>query len=313
MDPCVLYRRTGNNLDALTELQVDDSFGHVLPAFLDREEKLCCFKSKPHKLLVNQDGCVSNGVYIKRKMDVPYCITQAEKLKALKMVMNAEEFKSVRAAAQYIGNCVRPDICAAVQLLPPGSRKPSENQMKGLNDIAKHCHTTNEVRIRYVPLELSSVSLIIFTDASFANAADFKSQLGYVLLMVDGTGKAHILHYGSSRRRRFTRSVMAAEIHALFYGFDNAYMAKDMVSEVLGRTIPVDGYIDSRTLLNKVGKEAKTLEKRLQIGVSALRESHELGEFRSLAWIPSKQNIADAMTKACKWKFHSLWDTMKTN
>ena len=106
---------------------------------------------------------------------------------------------------------------------------------------------------------------------------------------------------------------MAAELHALIYGFDNAYMVQDIVSETLGRKIEIDAYVDSRTVFNVVAKNSATLEKRLQIDVNALRQSHSNGELRYLAWIPGFQNLADGLTKGLVGKTHPLWKALTTN
>jgi hypothetical protein len=56
-----------------------------------------------------------------------------------------------------------------------------------------------------------------------------------------------------------------------------------------------------------------TLEKRLQIDAFALRESHSRGELRNLAWIPSGDNIADALTKDVPPSNHALIQLMRSN
>jgi len=105
---------------------------------------------------------------------------------------------------------------------------------------------------------------------------------------------------------------MAAEIHGLIYGFDNAYVARSLVEEILGIKVPIDGYVDSRTLFNVVAKNAGTLEKRLQIDVLSLRESHEKQELRSLAWISGKENVADGLTKELVRESHPLFKLLET-
>ena len=75
----------------------------------------------------------------------------------------------------------------------------------------------------------------------------------------------------------------------------------------------LDAYVDSRTVFNVVAKSSMTLEKRLQIDVHAIRESHKRGELRYLAWIPSYENISDGLTKGLIDSSHSLWKLMVTN
>ena len=102
---------------------------------------------------------------------------------------------------------------------------------------------------------------MLVTDASFANDKELKSQLGYVILMVDKHNNCNILHYGSNRCQRIARSVMAAEVQALILGFDYAFMIKTLVEEILGTELIIEAMIDSRTVFNVVAKEAKTTER----------------------------------------------------
>lgn len=48
-------------------------------------------------------------------------------------------------------------------------------------------------------------------------------------------------------------------------GSDNAFMEKSMLDQILGQAVPIDAYLDSRTVFNVVAKEGSPVEKRLQI------------------------------------------------
>jgi len=99
---------------------------------------------------------------------------------------------------------------------------------------------------------------------------------------------------------------MAAELHGLVYGFDSAFVARDVLQDFLGKELELDAYVDSRKVFNIVAKNSATLEKRLQIDAHALRESHSKGELRYLAWIPGSQNFAEGLTKSLINTSHPL-------
>jgi hypothetical protein len=106
---------------------------------------------------------------------------------------------------------------------------------------------------------------------------------------------------------------MAAELHSISYGFDHAFLAKDLAEEGFGQHIPPDAYLESRMVFNTITRETNTLQRRLQIDPSALRQSHNRGELRNLAWIPSDDNIADAPTKTVPILNHALVKLWRTN
>lgn len=247
-------------------------------------------------------------------MSGTYCLTQSEKLSTLKIPNSTEEAISTRAKIQYISTTSRPDLCSPVQLITTGINNGSQSSNKKLKDIVTRCIESNTIGLRYVQLDQDTIHLILFTDSSFGNSEGLSSQAGFIIILADTNGKANIIHYGSKKCRRITRSVMAAEILSLVMGYDEAFMVKNSLEAILKREIQLDIYIDSRTTFNCVAKHAATLEKRLQIDVSALRESHMRGEIRTIGWIPGSQNPADGLTREkILTRDHPLINLMRTN
>lgn len=316
-DKCVLVRRTGTQLQGLSALQVDDSYGFGDSKFLEEEEthskKFQAVRSKPRKLLSTGDSTTFNGCTISILKNHRHLITQTDKIQSIKEVTTPEEFKSTRAALQYIGTCSRPDICAAVQLLACNADNPSQEDIKALNKVIRWCKETASVGISSIPLDMASLSLGLYTDASFANAVGLKSQIGFAIVVLDNSGKANLLHYGSTKCQRIARSVMAAEIFALVHGFDQAYVVQSMMNDITGSLIPIDAYIDSKTAFNVVVKHAPTLEKRLQIDVNGIRQSFGRGDLRNVTWISGNTNIADGLTKGLINSDHVLWKLLTHN
>ena len=101
-------------------------------------------------------------------------------------------------------------------------------------------------------------------------------------------GKANLVNWGSSACQRVVRLVMAAELLALVYGFDCAFVVQSALEDIYGYAIPIHVFVDSRTVFNLIAKDANSLEKRLQIDAYAIRQSYRRGELRSLAWIPGE-------------------------
>ena len=242
-----------------------------------------------------------------------YVMLQTEKLKSLSEVHNLEEVVTCRAKLQYISCCTRPDLCSPSQLLAAVASNPTPKAYKEINKIVRWTHDTATQGLKFVPLELNSLRLMLFTDAAFANTDEFKSKLGFFVLLADGKNNANIVHYGSTRCCRVTRSVLASELHALSYGLDNGYIVRETIQDILQRSIPIEVYIDSRTLFNVITKFGATKEKRLQINASSSRQSYSKGEMEKICWIFGSQNLADALTKSLLTTSHALWNTMVRN
>lgn len=137
---------------------------------------------------------------------------------------------------------------------------------------------TKDVGLNVLSLDMETAKLVLITDASFENSRGYKSQLGYIVLMKDSTGASNTIHYASARFNRVTRSVLAAEGHALVVGFDSSFIILEMLQEITGRTIDLEAFGDSKTLFDFVAKNGGTQEKCLRMDIYALKESYVQGE-----------------------------------
>jgi hypothetical protein len=247
-DTCFLYHRItdergAEKTDGLTILQVDDSFGHGTEAFLDSEELASSrFDCKPRLLFNINTSARFNGTNVQRTMH-GFTIHQRDKLDKIRRPETDKDLISVRAALQYIAGCTRPDIASCVQLLSSAVASPTRQTYNEMAQILNWLEKTDDLQLKFVPLDMQTIRMVVFTDASFANASNLASQLGFVVCLVDDGGNANIVHYGSQRCKRVTRSVMAAEFHALSYGFDQAFVTRHLAEEVFATRIPLDGYM----------------------------------------------------------------------
>lgn len=312
-DPCVLVKRRNGKLSGLVALQVDDSLTLGDDAFLEEEEQSSgTFKSK-ERIMLGTEVMAFNGVRVSRIANGGIKMDQGDKIRSLSFPTSDKQFASKRAMAQYIGVNCRPDVCAPVQLVAPGREPTSKDEYRTLKKVITHLQATADVGLNFVPLELETCRLVLFTDASFANARDLKSQLGFLLLMADANDNANIVHFGSSRCQRVTRSVLASEIHSLVLGFDVAYVVQHMLNEIIGRKLKIEAYVDSRSTFDIVAKQGKTVEKRLQIDIHCLKQSYSNGELSKLGWIQGVSNPADSMTKNVMKDISPLKEIMRSN
>lgn len=313
VDPCVLLKRDKDGLVGTIILQVDDSFGVGTETFLhDEATAVTQFKHKPRQIL-GATAVRFNGLHISKLNDGKVLLGQHEKIEKLQTPSDEKRFASMRALAQYVGVNIGPDICAPVQLVAPGSEQTTAAEFKTLEKVIDFLKDTKDFKMVFTPLKLDTARLVLISDASFANARGLKSQLGYIIALVDDDGNCNIIHWGSNRCRRIARSVLAAEVHGLVLGFDYVFIIQKLAEELLGRQVKVEAYTDSKTLFNVIAKDGATTERRLQIDIFALKESYERGELSRIGWIPGKSNVADALTKDMIGTSSPLWKLLTTN
>jgi hypothetical protein len=86
-----------------------------------------------------------------------------------------------------------------------------ENHVKALNDVFKFLKATPNIFLRYSPLDRRTLRMVFYSDASLKNLVDYRSQLGYVILLSDASNRCYLRHHSSCKSKRVTRTSMAAE------------------------------------------------------------------------------------------------------
>ncbi len=81
--------------------------------------------------------------------------------------------------------------------------------------------------------------LAVFIDASFAGNPNMSSQLGFFTVLIDCDNNANIIHWGSVKSKRITRSVLAAELYAMVHCFDQSTVLHTTLQDIFWSTHPI--------------------------------------------------------------------------
>jgi hypothetical protein len=315
-DPCLLY--TLSNGLGIVGLQTDDTLFLADQTFADAEEtelQEAKFLAKPREQLTEQTPIKFNGGLITQKGNSIQLTQerQAQNLKPVtakptdltssrgetrKTVNTKDQYAAQRARGAYIATVCQPesayDLSFAAQAVDP-----QEENIKQLNKRIQWQIDNAARGLTFVPLDLNSLSVMVFTDASFANNRDLSSQIGFVIVLTDRNQDANILHWSSIKCKRVTRSVLASELYALAHGFDIAAVIKSTIQKILQlEQLPLVLCTDSKSLYDCLVKLGTTQEKRLMVDLMCLRQAYERREITEVKWINGEDNPADAMTKA---------------
>lgn len=66
-----------------------------------------------------------------------------------------------------------------------------------------------------MPLNEDSVLVTVFVGAGFVTNPDLSTQLGFVMVLMDSSGSAKTVYYGSMKIKLFARSVLGAGLLAM--------------------------------------------------------------------------------------------------
>jgi len=316
-DACLLAN-TEDEATGFIAVQVDDTLIAANKQFLVKEAaelQKAGFLSKPLEHLIKGSTLRFNGINVKQADEI--IVTQEQQIHRLEPITTEkgslpsmeklsdklkQEYIAQRARGAYIAASCQPersfDYAYAAQY-----PDPTYEQLQKLN-TAIEWQKNNETRgIRYTKLDVETLQIVIFTDSSFANNEDMSSQIGYVIVIVDDSGRANVVDWKSIKSRRVTRSVLAAELYAMAQGFDIGVAIKSTMDDFLRTSrcndpIPLVLATDSQSLYDCLTKLGTTKEKRLMVDIMSLREGYQRQVISEIWRIDSSDNPADAMTKA---------------
>ena len=314
-DPCLLITNGAKEEFGMVAMQTDDTLILGTRSFTAKEEKeiqIAKFRTKPTKFLspdvsLEFNGCIllleGPNLYLKQK-------GQGSKIQLIDLNDNdrAQRYLEQRARGAYIASICQPeaafDLSVAAQ-----SQNPKDDDYIKLNSRLEWQMKNLHQGLRFVPIDLSTAKLMVFTDGSFANNQDLSSQLGYILTIVNETPidesfeiYGNLIHWSSTKCKRVTRSVLTSEIYGMVSGFNLGLAITTTLKIVTKRLglpeIPLIICTDSYSLYECLVKLGTTKEKRLMIDIMALRQSYQRREITEIRWINGKDNPVDAMTKS---------------
>lgn len=146
-------------------------------------------------------------------------------------------------------------------------------------------------------LDLKTVKVVAYTDAPFSTNLDHISQLGFLVLQSDASGKCNILHYSSSISKRVGFSVLGSEIYALIHWFDFVYCVERDLETMSSKHVPMELLTDSKCLCDVITRWSSCREKRLMIDIAVVKEAYSRQEISQVGHLFSNQNPADGLAK----------------
>lgn len=126
--------------------------------------------------------------------------------------------------------------------------------MKDFNKVVKHIKKTARYGLDVTNLDKGSLFLCVYSDTSFANNEDLKSQLEYDIWLADNCRKCNILYYASCTSRRVTTSKLGAEVYAFADALYFAYVMRHDLEEILGQYILLQILKNSRNQFDVIVK-----------------------------------------------------------
>ena len=308
-EPALFYRSIGDRLIGLSGCYVDDMLRAGTPDFYgDANATSSTFDTTPP----------SRGKFSFMGTDVEQSgqLISADMTRYIKDLKQPDgtwsAFASARAKLAWIVY-TRPDICASIAKLAQVTleifEKDAEKYTKTIVSLIKYVQS-NPLKMSYPKLDLESLSIRAYSDASHASNFDGSSQLGYIVVLRDKHSRFSILQFKSAKCHRITKSAMAAETCAFVEAFDVAWTMKYELELLLKRQVPLQMLVDSKQLFQSISHGTRTKEKRLMIDLAASKQAFNRKEITDLGLVRTNHMLADCFTKVMKPT--QLVDAMKS-
>ena len=198
----------------------------------------------------------------------------------------------------------RPDIKFDVLTLSTSLKNPTVDNMISCNKIIQKAQS-KEVKIVFNKLQLDSVQIILFTDASWANMPDGKgSARGHAVLLYDTQSKiVNVISWTSNKVARVVHATFDSETLSLLEGLQDAIFIRALLSEILysdrrSKLLPIVAFTDSKQLHSNLYSTRPCKNKRLRIDIAEIVEMINTGVINEVIWLPAELQLADVLTKA---------------
>lgn len=245
-------------------------------------------------ILVNQDEYTSSLEYINLldtdRSDKHRLLSEKEK----------KRLRSILGQLNWVACTSRPEISFAVSELSSKVKKATVNDILDANKVVKFVKTCPAF-IKIPNLDIDSIRVASYSDASFNNLGDGGSQGAYIIFLYDKSGQCVPVSWSSNRIKRVVRSTLAAETLAFTEGADSAFYVANLLEEILSRKddsnkINIDCFTDSLSLFEVVGTSSLTQDRRLRVEISAIRQMVDKDEI-NVNWVDKQYQLSDCLTK----------------
>ena len=220
----------------------------------------------------------------------------------------AKEFKSVCGSLQWLAGQTRPELCAVTSLSNKGNETTAED-LQQLYNITNFVKMTKEQGILFpaIPFNTSTCN-VTYTDSSWANAQEYKSQYGAVVTLcppqvTQKTCNCMLMDWKSGRSPRVCRSTLAAEACAADEGADRSAFLNLFLTELFYQKPAYRGHqklnsmlcVDAKSLYDCLIAENPALSDRRSM--VQVRSVQQLFLPKDVRWLPTQLQHADGLTK----------------
>ena len=335
IEPALFYHITDGYLSGVLITHVDDL--HCAGEGDKYEETISSMEKEIHlkvkrsefrfcgKNIVQKNGNIEIDQYDAIE-GIEYMISNKTRRQQVNAPLNEQEktqFRGLIGQMGWITRQSRPDLMVNVSMASQSMGAPKVKDVIQLNKAVKMLKETADAKWKFKTsnLKLEDCVVFAFTDSSFANTEQLKSQCGYVLGLTSSEMKdgkevpIYILETYSGSVKRVCRSTLAAEANGFLAGAEAAEYVRMLLYEMINPTEKVHTldkefkkkktlvFTDAKSLESTLNKDAgQPSDKRVKILCAQIKEMLGIHDYEDdgdtyAQWVDTSQMLADVLTK----------------
>ena len=209
--------------------------------------------------------------------------------------LERKNLRSVIGQLSWAAGITRPDISFMVCQLSTHVNSALVSDLIEVNKLIKYIQTEKLI-ITFPKMDVNTLHLTLYCDASFKNLPDGGSQGGHIVFLCDDEENCCPIAWSSSKIKRIVHSTLAAETLSLTDGTGTGIYVQSLLGDVVTCHKTINVLTDNKSLYETTISKKPTTDKRLRIDISGIKEMLDRKEIDIKA-IPGSEQLADVLTK----------------
>ena len=329
LEPCVFLHYTGDKLNGILGVHVDDGVCGGDEVFLQKIQalqKTLPFGSRKFR------GFIFTGIRLEQMPDFTIRASQGEYIRQIPQLdigrtrrqqpespVTEEERSKLRGlvgSLQYAVTHTRPDMAAKLGEIQSQITTASVQMLLTANRVLREAQEFDQVCVHYLPIPVNELTFVSFGDASFASSKNHHSHQGVVVCATDSRlgqnqeAPLSPLTWVSKKIPRAVRSTLSAEAYAMSKSVDTLGWLRALWGVVHVASFdwrrPEASYklmntalvvTDCKSLYDLVTRLAMPACEEHRTTLEVLLIKQRCSENAQFRWIPTTLQVADSLTK----------------